>query len=341
MIILDEEDDQRPKLEPPVPLHVRTNRPSTPTPSLPDYETSQEQLKLNLRNKKFISRRLKWTIWGLGAYFVVTIAIGVPLIIFSRHKGSHKSSTVSWYGVNSSEPILPTVFKLAAYPVDVDDASVCDAWEDVDVYNGSFYSAQSVSLMYHEATNATYAHEDHRLQYSVPISTTVFVQSNMTQYVNNSPHPISGSLHVGTNSEPSYSQATFNVAMSYTSVDIREQTKVCIVKLNISHADGLYIYVPSGLKDSDSLSFDITVDLPHFNGTGSPVYIPNFMTSLPYFSQTMDCPNTEVTFGSVALGGYQQDMHVKAVEAEAVLLRSPFGNTSSIYSAHSNTAKDS
>jgi hypothetical protein len=81
MIILDDADDQHPKIASPLPLHVRTTRPTTPTPSLPDYETSQEQLKYDLKKRRPLSKRLKWALWGLAMYFVVTIAIGVPLIV--------------------------------------------------------------------------------------------------------------------------------------------------------------------------------------------------------------------------------------------------------------------
>ena len=83
MIILDEQE-QIPKLARPSLTHPRTNRPSTPTPSLPDYETSQELLRLDLMKKKPMSRRWKWTIYGLIAYFVVTVSIGVPLIVVVR-----------------------------------------------------------------------------------------------------------------------------------------------------------------------------------------------------------------------------------------------------------------
>lgn len=80
MIILDAEEEQYPKIASPLPIHAPTNRPETPTPSLPDYETSQEHLRTGKWNKP-MSRRLKWTLWGLATYFVVTIAVGVPLIV--------------------------------------------------------------------------------------------------------------------------------------------------------------------------------------------------------------------------------------------------------------------
>lgn len=87
MIILDEEEEQLAKLATPLPIHSRTNRPSTPSPSLPDYETSQVQQE-QVRSKRWrtpLSRRWKWTLWGLAAYFVVTVAIGVPLIVVVRY----------------------------------------------------------------------------------------------------------------------------------------------------------------------------------------------------------------------------------------------------------------
>lgn len=82
MIILDEDQEQFPKIASPLPVHPVVRRPATPTPSLPDYETSQEQEQQKESIKpKPRSRRWRWTIYGLIAYFVVTIAIGVPLIV--------------------------------------------------------------------------------------------------------------------------------------------------------------------------------------------------------------------------------------------------------------------
>ena len=165
MIILDEEDGQNLKLDPPLPLHVRTNRPTTPTPSLPDYETSQGQLKGDPleQKRKVLPKRLKWALWGLGTYFIITVAIGVPLIVlvscvplskisflthFCSQKSrsdddSYRSSNMnSWYGINGSNPVLPPIFNLAALPVCLDDASNCSDWSEKDIYDGTLYSSQ-------------------------------------------------------------------------------------------------------------------------------------------------------------------------------------------------------
>lgn len=66
-------------------------RPHTPTPSLPDYEASQAQLKPTTQSfpeiQKQRTRRRRWkkcALYTLVVYFVVTVAIGVPLIVMVR-----------------------------------------------------------------------------------------------------------------------------------------------------------------------------------------------------------------------------------------------------------------
>lgn len=82
MIILDEDEEQFPKIASPPSAHPVARRPGTPTPSLPDYETSQEHEQQKASFKLMPrSRRWRWIIYGLVAYFVVTVAIGVPLIV--------------------------------------------------------------------------------------------------------------------------------------------------------------------------------------------------------------------------------------------------------------------
>ena len=83
MIILDDDEEQLPKLASPPPVHalIRLPRTSTSVPSLPDYETSQKLHTLGQWKRKVLTRRWRWAIYGLIAYFVITVAIGVPLIV--------------------------------------------------------------------------------------------------------------------------------------------------------------------------------------------------------------------------------------------------------------------
>lgn len=311
MIILDEED-QDAKIASPLPLHVRTNRPSTPTPSLPDYETSQEQLKEDLKKRKPLSKRWKWALWGLGAYFVVTVAIGVPLIIVktrSRTESYMQGSMFSWTsGVNdTTSPSTPPVFNLGAFPICVDQATQCDMWTFKDKFDGHLWNAH--------------------LEYYVPMAETVFVQSNMTRSTVTVP-PISGSFNVGVSSDPRDTQISIIVDMSYTGVYIRERTSVCMVNLNDSN--GVFVYLPLNLTAPDHLNLNISLLFPTTKGD-DPLYVANFYTSLPYFSQNIPSVDPQVTFGNVALGGYKSNVTIDSLQAEAVLLRSPFAGASGTF----------
>lgn len=95
-------------------------------------------------------------------------------------------------------------------------------------------SLQSIILIH------TYSHLIVSLEYYIPITETIFIQSNMT-YAKASPNPLAGSLHVGVNTNSSERQAVIQVDMTYTGTEIRERTSVCVV--NLDGSDGLYIYV--------------------------------------------------------------------------------------------------
>ena len=90
MILLDgldkHSDPQRSKLV--AESSVPVARVHTPTPSLPDYEASQAQLKPTTLSypeiKEKRTRRRRWrkcALYSLVVYFVLTIAIGVPLMV--------------------------------------------------------------------------------------------------------------------------------------------------------------------------------------------------------------------------------------------------------------------
>ena len=85
MIILDDDQDQVPKLPEPIYL-VPVNRCSTPTStsSLPDYDTSEAQQlrKPWLRRPK--GRYWKIVVIILIVYTLLTVVIGVPLIVTVR-----------------------------------------------------------------------------------------------------------------------------------------------------------------------------------------------------------------------------------------------------------------
>ncbi|GJE92203.1 hypothetical protein PsYK624_083560 [Phanerochaete sordida] len=320
MIILDEDEEQFPKIASPPPVHPVVRRPGTPTPSLPDYETSQEQEQLKTTVKPGKRRiRRKWIVYGLIAYFVVTVAIGVPLIVLkTRHDGqSYKSPSMlypsqpSW----SNSSSIPG-FNLGETPVCVDSATACNSWVFKDKWQNGIMQAH--------------------LEYYLPVTSTIFVQSNVS-CLPSKVGPITGSLTVGFNPDLSTNQAAVKVLMSYTGTDIREQTSVCL--MNLAGSDGLYIYVPPNLTAPDHLDFNITFLFPKPNGT-SPMYIENFLTSLPYFSQYIGALSPRITFGNVGLIGMRSNITIASMEAEALLIKSPYSDIGGMLNITANGNDD-
>lgn len=80
-----------------------------------------------------------------------------------------------------------------------------------------------------------------RLEYYIPVTDTVFIQSNVSIPANITSPPITGSLVVNLSDDPQETNASITVAMSYTELYIRQETKVCL--MNIAGANGLYIFV--------------------------------------------------------------------------------------------------
>ena len=165
MIILDDDEEQLPKLATPPPVHsvVRFPRPSSP--SLPDYETSQKLHRLEQWKRKILTRPWRWAIYGLITYFVITVAIGVPIIIVVRSSHSPRCHRISrralqkthrnsstyknpslLYPSPSSSPANSTVagLNLGIGPLCVADATSCNTWDYVDSDDGSLLQAQYV-----------------------------------------------------------------------------------------------------------------------------------------------------------------------------------------------------
>jgi hypothetical protein len=79
-----------------------------------------------------------------------------------------------------------------------------------------------------------------RLEYYVPISNTIFVQSNVSCLLSQA-GPITGSFNLGISTDPNDTRISVKVEMSYSGADIRERTSVCL--MNLAGSDGVYIYV--------------------------------------------------------------------------------------------------
>lgn len=120
----------------------------------------------------------------------------------------------------------------------VDSATACNTWDFKDQWQDGLMRASCVGFLLPFLDNALTPVIS--LEYNLPVTSTIFVQSNLSC----APFDvgdITGSLNVGINTDPTQTQATVGVFMSYTGTDVREQTSVCL--MNLSGSDGLYIYV--------------------------------------------------------------------------------------------------
>ena len=143
------------------------------------------------------------------------------------------------------------------------------------------------------------------LSYNVPLSGLVFVQSNVSYQSDPSTlQDITGTLSVGVNADPHAKEGVASVTMHYSNKSLKDQTSVCL--MNVSNSNGLYLYVPSNLSSTDSLSFNVTFLFPQ----APPLYISEFVTLLPHFDQYFASLSEWVSFDKVTLGGPRSQVSV-------------------------------
>ena len=101
------------------------------------------------------------------------------------------------------------------------------------------------------------------------------------------------------------------------------QWTLCLCALHRGYSDAQYTHtrvkVPSKLKGHDRLFVNISLELPQYYGH-SDLYVSNFITALPYFSQYLFTQNSSITFGNIALGGYKADLHIDVSQHRALVL---------------------
>ncbi|KAH9892569.1 hypothetical protein C8Q73DRAFT_746417 [Cubamyces lactineus] len=299
MILLDgldkHSDPQPPKLV--AESSVPVARAHTPTPSLPDYEASQAQLKPTTLSypqiKEKRTRRRRWrkcALYSLVVYFFLTIAIGVPLIVVKLKRKAYTKANPydAWSG---NPPIPPKSITLGDAPLRLSSAKSCNAWNVEDQPDGPLLRSE--------------------LQYNVPVNGSIFLNTNIT-YSGNGTYlsHFSGQLLVGVSDDPTADEAAVHVTMHHTTSALRNATNVCLMQTG--QGGGVYLF-------SDSLSFNITLLLPQ-NHT-STRHVPQLMCHLPNFKQTYQQIDPYVTFGSVVLGGAMSEVSIKSIQASTAVVK--------------------
>ncbi|KAI0675297.1 hypothetical protein C8Q78DRAFT_1067092 [Trametes maxima] len=274
---------------------VPVARAHTPTPSLPDYEASQAQLKPTTQSfpeiqKQRTRRRRcrKYTLYALVVYFVISIAVGVPFIVMPNPYGS-------WDDVTS---IPPRSVTLGDPPLRLSSAKSCNAWGATDIPDGSLLRSE--------------------LEYHVPVNGSLFLNTNITYsgngtYLNH----FSGQLLVDVNDDDSAPDAIVHVTMHHTTTRLREATNVCLMQTG--QGGGLYLFTPQQLNLTDALTFNITLLLPR-NNTSTRL-IPQLLCHLPHFQQTYRQLDPQVIFDSVVLGGAMSGVAIESIQASQAVVK--------------------
>ncbi|KZT70999.1 hypothetical protein DAEQUDRAFT_810261 [Daedalea quercina L-15889] len=316
MIILDDSEDPfNPEklLSDPRAVH----RPATPTPSLPSYEISQSQAQAlqcppeeleaqatpqeeEEEEDQQSSEKVKRTCWpknihrrfrrallyALVVYFFLTVAVAVPILVV---KLRHHASEHTQFSPKGSSGISLISDSVSSIPPSL--AAGCNAWTEQTSFSSS-------------------------LSYDVPLNDLVFLQSNVSYQSDPSTlQDISGTLSVGVNADPNAREGVVSVTMGYSDTSLKDQTSVCL--MNFSNSSGLYLYVPSNLSSSDSLTFNVTFLFPQ----APPLYILEFITLLPHFDQYFASLSYWVNFDKVTLGGPRSQVNVASIDAAALEVR--------------------
>ncbi|OCB89364.1 hypothetical protein A7U60_g3454 [Sanghuangporus baumii] len=254
--------------------------PSPPRPSsprLPDYATSQaeaekaeeaekQQAEGILKAAKRKQRRLRrYLVYALVVYLVLSVSIGVPLFVVLRRDAQRS-------GISTSEKWLSSNLPPPPPPPD---------WLPPDVSTISVNSAIPISCNDWTVNVASDSGPtEHKLQYSMPLSDTIYVRSNFSDLDDDTALqlPVTGSLHVsvvnGTN-------ATVTVTAKNIDNAFLRDSNVCLMSSGI--AWGLNISVPSIAEKG--YYFDVLLELPS-DETDTPLC--NFATYLPLFNQSFD-----------------------------------------------------
>ncbi|KAH8107883.1 hypothetical protein BXZ70DRAFT_913093 [Cristinia sonorae] len=305
MIILDDEQDQVPKLPDPIyyPPVVRSSS-RTETSSLPDYETSEAQHKAIPWYKP---RRKFWRVLviSLIVYTVLTVAIGVPLIIIKLRRGGSVSYAVPWNPQQAS--VIYPGQEIVDSPPPYGNAMNCDQWFTVDSMQNSLLTS--------------------RATYAMALDTDIFLGSNGSYKVDAQSSSISGALFVGINDDTSVKDIQINVAMSYSTPSIRSRTHICLVDA-YAH-NGFYIYVPDDLTERERLAFDITMLFPK----RQTQEVSTLTVMLPLFDQRYAALSPQLNFDQVVFGGPMSNVTVQSVSASNIYVMSSPGTITGSFGA--------
>ncbi|TRM69429.1 hypothetical protein BD626DRAFT_624788 [Schizophyllum amplum] len=316
MIVLAAEDQQakqdpyvaEPTVRFPEPVAGRSSTPSTLS-TLPDYETSQAQLLLQLSNTPPRRRSFPWPqpslksnrwrralLYGLALYVFLTIVVGVPLIVTQLRRPVHRPRPPPWEDTEETTSLLDLA-RVGLVLAGDSEGYVCNNWTMSEDANLEKYRAS--------------------LSHSYSPSGSISLSSNASEsnFVGTT-----GALWVDMNPDTSATDIVLTVDVVASSDYLRHMVHVCFG--DSGNDRGAAIYVPSHLSSSDSVDVQIHLLYP----TSPSLEIKNLVTALPLYTQTFDNLSPSVAFDTLNVYGSRADIWCDSVRARKISVQTSLGS---------------
>ncbi|TFY81353.1 hypothetical protein EWM64_g2664 [Hericium alpestre] len=338
MIILEEEADQVPKLpndpisassstSPPIPLQAGgPARPYSPSPSLPDYETSeaQQQLLQRLRAKGTRSIRMLKAFWlATVVYLTLFVIVVVPLIVLRIRQWPQWPSRGPFDAIPPPGPPAPprppqTPIDDGNIPLIVGHLVQCNDWrESVELPTFPGLPPMATALLEFE-----FPPDDIVIRAS-----TTAEHRKITQFA--------ARLKVGMNSNTSREDVVVRLNVQYSRSDLFKSIKACQTKSE--ETSGLGIMIPEDIRPSDILGIEIAVLLPQ---TEPHLYLEDFSTYLPSFEQAFGDLAPHMQFGRLTLDGPSSNVSIKSVRASTISIRTSSADISGTFNVTDSLSLD-
>jgi len=140
-----------------------------------------------------------------------------------------------------------------------------------------------------------------------------------------------GTLTIDRNPDSSQERPVLKMDMRYSSIAVRDVTTVCVVE--VDGEVGLTLYVPKTLKDTDVLTFTISLLLPQ---TSDILWVPEISTYLPLIWQRFTDLDPHVNFGKLSVGGPSSQVTATSLRGNSIsVVTSQAGITGMFNVSHS------
>ncbi|KAF8315969.1 hypothetical protein F5887DRAFT_953166 [Amanita rubescens] len=266
--------------------------------SLPDYESSEAQHRLIIRNLQSSSKKtrnariLKATFYALAIYVALSAVIVLPVVLKRRSSEASNSRAPSsaniWIEGNSP----PANFIDAAVIPFSSSNFDCDEWQQL--INGS------PAL---QASYPTY----------FPSTSPIAIRSNISSIDYQVTNGVGGSLTVGINSDHKATEIVVQLQANASDYTLLQQTNICVCQQDPNR--GMTIYAPGNLSEFQYLNFNIQLLFPW---KSSPYVVPGFITYLPQFSQQFAHLSKHVTFNKVSIFGTMNEIECQSMKAPII-----------------------